>query len=129
MELKRVLIVEDGPDIQMLSEIALRDVGHMEVQIANDGVEALAILRSWQPDLVLMDVMMPNMTGPEALTAIQNNPDTQHIPVVFMTAKSEREELSEYLAMGAKHVIMKPFDPMELAEEVTRIYLNLDTPE
>jgi CheY-like chemotaxis protein len=125
VSLERILIVEDEPDIQMLAEMSLKDIGRLQVKLANDGLEALAMLGSWWPDLILMDVMMPKLTGPETIAKLRVNPSTASIPVVFMTAKSEHEELDAYRRLGAVAVILKPFEPMTLAAQLRSIYAGL----
>jgi len=120
--LSRVLIVEDDPDIQMLAGMSLKDLGGLEIRTANDGQQALELLDEWRPDLVLMDVMMPNLTGPETLEKLKANDTTSQIPVVLMTAKSERDQVVLYRAMGAAAVIVKPFEPLTLADHLRAIF-------
>jgi two-component system OmpR family response regulator len=127
MSLKSILIVEDEPDIQMLAEMSLKDIGQLNVKIANDGAEALEVLKHWRPDLILMDIMMPNLTGPQTIARLREDAVTATIPVVFMTAKSEQEGLDRYRRLGAADIISKPFDPMTLAAQLHRIYDGLPT--
>ena len=127
MSLKSILIVEDEPDIQMLAEMSLKDIGQLNVKIANDGAEALEVLKHWRPDLILMDIMMPNLTGPQTIARLREDAVTATIPVVFMTAKSEHEGLDGYRRLGAADIIIKPFEPMTLAAQLHRIYDGLPT--
>lgn len=121
-ELQRVLLVEDDLDIQAVALIALEDVGGLTVRACGSGPEALGAAPEFMADLVLLDVMMPGMTGPDTLRALRERPETRDVPVVFMTARVQRHEVDEYLAMGAVGVIPKPFEPMTLADELRRLY-------
>ncbi len=122
MKLEKILIVEDEKDIQMLTEIGLKDIGKFSVRIANDGREALEILKEWVPDLVLMDVMMPNLTGTETMKIMQADSELRKIPVFFLTAKSEDEAFDAYYAIGVKEVFIKPFDPLLIASEISEAF-------
>ncbi len=122
MELKKILYVEDEPDISQIAKLALESVGGFEVAIAVNGRQALEMVREFRPQLILLDVMMPEMDGPTALARLQSMDDLADIPVVFMTAKVQAEEVSRYQALGAADVIAKPFDPMALSEQVRQIW-------
>lgn len=124
MELRTVLIVEDDADIRMLAELALRDVGGLDVRAVEDGRAVFAALEQARVDLILMDVMMPGMSGPDTLDQLKADGATREIPVVLMTAKSEHEQLEQYRAQGALDVIVKPFEPMTLAERLRGIYAD-----
>ncbi|SMB84321.1 response regulator [Deinococcus hopiensis] len=116
--LQRVLLVEDDPDIQAIALIALEDIGGLQVQTCDTGFEALERFPGFAPDLVLLDVMMPGLSGPETLMALRRLPGADRVPVVFMTAKVQKGEVEEYLNLGAVGVIPKPFEPMTLADEL-----------
>lgn len=115
-----VLVAEDDPDIRMILEVALRDVGGMRVECCADGPAALAAFQRQVPDIVLLDVMMPGMDGLEVLRALRGLPGGAAVPVVFVTARVRREDLDAYRAAGATGVITKPFDAMTVAEDVRR---------
>ncbi|GGO35737.1 response regulator [Deinococcus humi] len=117
-ELRRVLLVEDDPDIQAVALIALEDIGGLQVQACDSGSEALERFAAFNPDLVLLDVMMPGMSGPETLAALRALPGGYRVPVVFMTAKVQKGEVQKYLELGAAGVIPKPFEPMTLADDL-----------
>ena len=119
--LRRVMCVEDDADIRMILEFSLVSVGGYEVLACSGGREALERAGSFRPDLVLLDVMMPDLTGPETLAALRELPEMQDVPVVFITAKAMPEEVEKLLGYGATGVIVKPFDPMSLPEQI-RIY-------
>lgn len=120
--LNRILVVEDEPDIQVISRMALEAVGGFTVQICASGAEALQFAPAFVPDLILLDVMMPGMDGPATLKALREIPRMSTTPVIFMTAKVQPSELAQYMAMGAMDVIAKPFDPMALSGTIKGIW-------
>jgi two-component system, OmpR family, response regulator len=120
--LQRVLYVEDEPDIQAVARLALEVVGGLTVQICSSGEEALRQAPVYLPQLILLDVMMPGMDGPGTLRALRELPALKTVPVVFMTAKVQPQEVAQYTAMGALGVIAKPFDPMSLADQVRGLW-------
>ncbi|MDH3325952.1 MAG: response regulator [Gammaproteobacteria bacterium] len=121
-ELIKILYVEDEPDIAQVAKLALETVGGFTIEICENGQIALDKGPAFQPDLVLMDVMMPEMDGPTALQEMQKMPEFKDVPVIFMTAKVQPVEIAEYKALGAVDVIPKPFDPMTLAEQVRQVW-------
>ncbi len=120
--LKHILYVEDEPDIQQVAKLALEAVGGFDVDICGSGGEAVERAPGLAPDLILLDVMMPGMDGPSTLSALRQIPDLASVPVVFMTAKVQPQEVAHYKDLGALDVIAKPFDPMSLAETVSGIW-------
>ncbi|WP_338844963.1 response regulator [Massilia sp. W12] len=118
--LKTILYVEDDPDIQFVAEIALAQVGGFDLKVCSSGHEAISAAANMKPDLILLDVMMPEMDGPTTLGELRKLDNTRNTPVIFMTAKVQAAEVSSYLALGAIAVINKPFDPMSLAETVRK---------
>ena len=122
-ELKLVLYVEDDPDIQMVAQMALEVVGGLKLRVCSSGKEALqASASAVTPDLILLDVMMPDMDGPATLAELRKLPATAAVPVIFMTAKVQAAEVTYYKSIGAIGVIAKPFDPMLLAEQVRTLW-------
>jgi CheY-like chemotaxis protein len=117
----KVLIVDDEEDIRFISQIAARDLGQWEVILAGSGEEALALAERERPDVILLDVMMPGMDGIATLAKLRADPATAEIPVIFLTAKVQKPELEHYRDLGAVGTICKPFDVMELPNEVRRI--------
>jgi len=113
----KILIAEDERDIRELITFTLTFAGHEIVQ-ANNGAEAVEIAQQAMPDLIMMDVRMPRMTGYEACRAIKQIESIKHIPVVFLSAKGQDDEVSDGLDAGAIEYIMKPFSPTELAEKI-----------
>jgi two-component system OmpR family response regulator len=128
--LKRVLFVEDDPDIQTVARMALETVGGFTVLGCSSGTEALERVEAFAPDLILLDVIMPGMDGLETLRLLRLLPGSAGIaavPVVFMTAKVQAQEIAEYRAAGAVDVIAKPFDPMTLPATVRSIWRRLQS--
>ncbi|WP_036547600.1 response regulator [Nitrincola lacisaponensis] len=119
-KLQRILYVEDEVDIQTIAKLALEVLGGFTVKICSSGEEALREADAFSPDLLLLDVMMPGIDGPSTLMALRARPATVAVPVVFMTAKMQPEEVAYYKSLGAIDVIPKPFDPMTLASQVKR---------
>lgn len=117
-ELKRILYVEDDPDIQMVAQMALEVVGSFTLRTCSSGQEAIQAAADFAPDLILLDVMMPHMDGPSTLAQLRQLPATATTPVIFMTAKVQAAEVTYYKSLGAVGVIAKPFDPMALAQQV-----------
>lgn len=121
-ELKRILHVEDDPSIQAVAKVALEAVGGFQVLSCACGQEALDQVQGFAPDFILLDVMMPDMDGPQTLTRLALLVDIGQIPVAFMTAKVQPAEIAHYRSLGARDVIIKPFDPMQLAAQVRKIW-------
>jgi two-component system OmpR family response regulator len=119
--IEKVLMVDDEPHVRRVAELSLARVGKWVVSLAASGIEALAAAARDQPDLILLDVMMPGMDGPTTLSALQTQANVSAIPVIFMTAKVQDREIERYLGLGAAGVIRKPFDPMKLPDQIRRI--------
>ncbi|MAM88793.1 MAG: hypothetical protein CME36_15925 [unclassified Hahellaceae] len=114
--LQKVLHVEDDPSIRTIARLAIEAVGRLTLLSCENGKMALAQAEDFSPDLILLDVMLPDMDGPAILKALQMQMDLSEIPVIFMTAKVQKTELDRFLSLGAFAVIPKPFDPMTLAQ-------------
>jgi CheY-like chemotaxis protein len=114
----RVLLVEDDPDIQLVARLALADIGGLTVEVCGCGRDALTTVGSFRPDLVLLDVMMPDMDGIAVLEALRSQPEIGATPVVFMTARAQAHEIARYRKLGSLGVITKPFEPATLAESL-----------
>lgn len=125
--LTKILSVEDDPDIRIVTQLALENVGGFTVEVCGSGAAALKVAPVFKPDLILLDVMMPGMNGPETLQALRRLPETTSTPVIFMTAKVMRGELEKIKKLSALDVIAKPFDPISLSEKIQRIWANRDT--
>lgn len=120
--LTKILYAEDEPDIQSIAQMALEMMGGYTLKVCNNGQEALDAAEDFDPDLILLDVMMPSMDGPTALQEMRKIPALANVPVIFMTAKVQNQEIEEYKAMGAIDVIAKPFDPMSLSETILSLW-------
>lgn len=125
MTLLRVLHVDDEPDIRELVDISLALDPELSVRSCACGHDAIAVAAEWLPDVILIDVMMPTMDGPETLGQLRQRDLTAKIPVVFMTARAQARELAHFLSLGAAGVISKPFDPMTLATMVKQYLQNV----
>ncbi len=119
----KILVAEDERDIRELIGHALRFAGFEVVLVAN-GTEALEQTVSEQPDLVILDVRMPKLTGYEVCQRLKGDPATRSIPVVFLSAKGQESEIEQGLAAGAEAYILKPFGPEDLANQVRQILLR-----
>lgn len=117
----KALIIDDENDIRRIARLALAKVGKMEVIDASTGLEGIEKATLENPDVILLDVMMPTMDGPTTLAALKENPITKKIPVIFLTAKAMPAELERLKALGAKGVLTKPFDPLILASQVKNL--------
>ncbi|SNT10963.1 CheY chemotaxis protein or a CheY-like REC (receiver) domain [Noviherbaspirillum humi] len=121
--LHSILYVEDDPDIQTIAQISLEEVGGFSVRICNSGIEAFNVINAgFTPDLMLLDVMMPEADGPMILDALRRLPETRSTPAVFVTAKVQPNEIAYYKSLGVLGVIAKPFDPMLLPEQVQQLW-------
>ena len=113
----QVLFVEDDTDIRAVAQLALEDEG-FKLTLCSSGQEAVDKAISLTVDLILLDVMMPDLDGPSTLLKLREFPHLANTPTIFMTAKVQHSEVKKYYAMGAVGVIAKPFDPMTLANEI-----------
>lgn len=121
--LTTILHVEDEPDIREIAAIGLGEVAGYDVLSCATAAEALDAVRGERkPDLVLLDVMMPDMDGTELLAALRREPGMAGVPVVFVTAKTEPAEMAPLHHAGAADVVTKPFDPMTLGERLQRVW-------
>lgn len=122
MTQRRILYVDDEADIREVASLSLELDPDFEVKTCASGFEALQVAPAWRPDLIMLDVMMPEMDGPTTLARLRLHPETETTPVVFITARTQAYEVEAFRALGAVGVIAKPFDPMTLADNV-RSYL------
>lgn len=122
--LNKILLVEDDSDIQLVEALALPDIGGFELKICGSGAEALSSIDDFQPDLVMLDVVMPGMDGVATCQALRALPHHAKTPVVFMTARVQDAEVEGYRKLGAMGVVKKPSDAMLLADEVRGIWAS-----
>jgi two-component system, OmpR family, response regulator len=119
-EIKKILYAEDEDDIRITVKMAL-ELEAWEILPCNSGREVLEKVKDVKPDLILLDVMMPEMDGPTTFMELKKQPDTASIPVIFMTAKTQAKEIARYEELGAVGVITKPFDPMALTSQIKQL--------
>jgi len=117
---KCVLVVDDEVDIREIAKISLQFTQDWEVITAASGDEGIAIAQAKQPDAILLDVMMPGMSGLEMLKVLRERPSTRDIPVVLLTASSQVATQQRYVELGANGVLIKPFDPGLLANQLAK---------
>jgi CheY-like chemotaxis protein len=122
VDLKRITYVEDEPDIREIAKIALADIGGFELDLCESGPEALRRSADFRPDMFLLDVMMPGMDGIETFRILRATPDFTDTPAAFLTAKVQEHEVRRYRDLGVAGVIVKPFDPITLADTVRRLW-------
>ena len=120
--LKHIICIDDEEDILQVTRLSLETLGGFQVSVCKGSANALLQASSLMPDLILLDVMMPGADGPSTLKIFQTDPVVAGIPVVFMTAKVQSTEVSNYLKLGAAGVIAKPFDPMTLSTQVEALW-------
>jgi CheY-like chemotaxis protein len=121
MTTRRILIVDDEERIREVVRACLVRLAKWDATTAGSGAEALQIATTTQQDAILLDVSMPGMDGVETFQKLQANPQTQAIPVIFLTAKVQPAEQAEYKQLGAAGLIVKPFDPVQLAQEISQL--------
>ena len=126
ISLQRILIADDEPDILEISKIALETVGGFEVSACCSGRMLLERLSEFEPDMIIVDVLMPDVTGPEILTEIRRRPELNSVPVVFLTGVIQTDEIEQLKGTGVADIILKPFDPMILADRINDIWKGAD---
>lgn len=123
-ELTHVACIEDDRSIRMIIELALSEIGNLKVSLFPSGQEALEKISTHAPQMIVLDMMMPDMDGLETLARLRKLPETSNTPAIFMTAKAQPAEIDLYRKMGAIDVVVKPFNPMTLAESLKEIWHN-----
>ena len=121
MELARILVVDDEDHIREVAQVSLEAIGGHEVMTASSGFEAIEKATSERPDAILLDVMMPELDGPATLARLRSEPATETIPVVFLTAKVREADVERFMSLDVAGVLAKPFDPMTLPDQLSRI--------
>ena len=116
---EKILIIEDDDSLATLTRLQLESKSYL-VQIAHNGAEGLRQAYAWQPDLVLLDIMMPGLNGFEVCERIKNDEATQHIPVIMLTAKKSSEDMSRAEQLGADQYITKPFRSAYLLDTIQK---------
>ncbi|AFZ23100.1 response regulator containing a CheY-like receiver domain and an HD-GYP domain [Cylindrospermum stagnale PCC 7417] len=122
---KCVLIVDDEEDVRAIAQMGLEMAAGWTVLTASSGQEALVVAASNQPDVILLDMMMPDMDGRATLQQLKVNPITQHIPVILVTAKVQPSEQQSFLLLDIAAVFAKPFRPLKLADEISSVLSSI----
>ena len=120
--LKKILYVEDDADIRRIVGMSLEMVGEYVVNACASCADALQVVDEFEPDLLLLDVMMPDMDGPATLRALRKRTSAADAPAVFITAKVQAVDIEQYRQLGVCDVIIKPFDPMTLPDRIGKIW-------
>ncbi len=120
--LSTVLHVDDDEDIRDIAKVALETIGGLSLLQCSSGKEALKVLEGFTPDLIVLDSMMPEMNGEQTLLEIRKMSGAANVPVVFVTAKVHESARANFLQLGAIAVVVKPFDPLTLADELRAIW-------
>ncbi len=118
MTTKKILVIDNEEYIQEVAKICLETVASWEVLTASSGKEGITQAETFQPDAILLDVMMPDMDGLTTFEKLQENSVTKTIPVILLTAKIQAADRRRYAQLGIKAAIAKPFNPLELAPQV-----------
>jgi CheY-like chemotaxis protein len=118
---KCVLIVDDEEDVRAIAQMGLEMASDWNVLCASSGEEALAIAQTNQPDVILLDLMMPDMDGRATLQQLKANPATKHIPVILVTAKAQSSDKNSFSELDVAAVFAKPFRPLKLAEQISAV--------
>lgn len=119
MAVKRVLFIDDEEDIKTLASFCLESEAGWQMLSASNGTEGIILAEEEQPDVILLDAMMPDLDGLQTIAQLQINPATKQIPVIFVTAKAQARDRRGFYAAGAKGVINKPFDAITLASQIS----------
>lgn len=121
-KLEKILYVEDDSDIQAIARLSLEKLGGYVVTLCSSGEEAVQKAPGFQPDMILLDVMMPGLDGPATFRKIKQIRGLETAPVVFVTARAQSHEVNGYRDLGVVDVITKPFDPMKLPGRIRDIW-------
>ena len=121
----KVLVAEDDPDIQVILKMVLTRLGKCDVAITFQGDQVVPMAKTNHPGLILLDIMLPEMSGFEICKALKADPETKSIPIIFLTARSMPSEIQEAMKLGALGYLAKPFDPMTLVGQINQILTPL----
>lgn len=121
MKTRKILIIEDEPEIRLILSLCLEHSGAFEPVVAIDGVEGVELAREVEPDVILVDAVMPNQDGYETCRLIKRDARLKDIPVIFLTARTDQHDVDEAMRAGACGCLSKPFDPLKLAEQIDTI--------
>ena len=125
--LTKMIVVDDDVDILKITQFSLEEMKGVSIRYCRSGQEAIQEALVFQPDFMLIDVMMPQMDGVVLVQAMRLIPALANIPVAFLTAKIQKEEIESYHKMGIMDVITKPFDPLTLGDKILKIWNKLNS--
>jgi CheY-like chemotaxis protein len=117
----RILIIDDEDDIREVAALSLETVAGWDVTTACCGAQGITCAIEYQPDAILLDVMMPGMDGPTTFRELRKNPATAHIPVLLLTAKVQSNDQRRFADLGVDAVLFKPFDPLTLSSQIAGV--------
>lgn len=120
--MKKLLIIDDDPDILTICRYSFETVEGLETRFCSSGEEGIREALAFNPDLILLDAMMPVMDGEATFKALKQLPSLAKTPIVFLTAKLQEDEIRGYRELGAADVLRKPFDPIKISGQVLEIY-------
>ncbi len=123
----KVLVVEDDADIQIVLKMVLTRLGKCDVVVVGEGAPVVPSAKENHPDFILLDMMLPDMSGLDIIKALKENPDTKDIPVIFLTARAMPNEAQEVITLGALGYLSKPFDPMTLVPQINSLLSPVGT--
>ncbi|MFW6007238.1 MAG: response regulator [Halanaerobiales bacterium] len=118
--MSKILIVDDAKNIVMVLKKCLENSGY-ETEVAKDGIIALQKAQEVDPDLILLDILLPKMNGFLVYEALKDDPKTENIPVVFISAKAEEKDFNKAMSLGAEEYLVKPIKPDELIKTVEKV--------
>jgi two-component system, OmpR family, alkaline phosphatase synthesis response regulator PhoP len=126
MQSKRILVIDDDETIQAVVQFGIKMAAGWEVLVAGSGVQGIKTAQAEKPDVILLDVMMPEMDGIATFKALQSRAETKHIPVILLTATAQTAEPHPFNELGVSGVITKPFNSLDLPNQIARILQWLD---
>ena len=118
---RKILIIDDEDDIREVAALSLESVAGWDVAMASSGAQGLLRAAEYQPDAILLDVMMPGMDGPTTFRELRKNPVTAKIPVLLLTAKVQATDQRRFADLGVEAVLFKPFDPLTLSSQISGV--------
>ncbi len=118
---RKILIIDDEDDIREVAALSLESVAGWEVVSASSGAQGLVRAAEYQPDAILLDVMMPGMDGPTTFRELRKNPVTAKIPVLLLTAKVQNTDQKRFADLGVEAILFKPFDPLTLSAQIAGV--------
>lgn len=128
MTARRIVVVEDDDGVRQIIEMSLQGLGGYEVKAFASGAAAVAGAASFEPDLLMLDVSMPDMDGPATLAALREQAALKAVPAVFLTALTQAREVQHYRSLGVIDVLAKPFDPQQLCERIAAVFASTAAP-